>query len=135
MNSIPFGKNVFLDKTTTATSVETDSASPALMIDYVWRRNFNLSQYPFERFKQIYNPQSVWSVGVHYCWYADDGTRSNVHLDPEEHGIHVQHYKKADRGVFKKGNKLMIKSVAELRLDTSLRDGYREKLIQAVHNI
>jgi hypothetical protein len=131
MNSIPFGRNIFL---TNSSTTDGSNSSTSLMIDYVWRRNFNLSQYPFERFKQIYNPRSVWSVGVHYCWYADEGTLSNVHLSPEEHGIHIQHYKKADQGVFKKGNKLMVKSANDLRLDPSLRDAYREDLVRALRD-
>lgn len=131
MNSIPFGSNKFLNHSmaTSASSLLSSEEKPLmpLMIDYVWRQKCPLSAYPFERYKQFYNPQKVWSVGVHYCWFASGKGVMNLRLDPQA-GLFLAHYKLAQQGVFRKGNKLMVKSLEELQLDTSLHDDYRTRL-------
>jgi len=91
--------------------------------------HLNLSEYTLYRHKQIYNPQHVWSIGVHYCWVA--AGKKDVVLKPEE-GLFLQHNKLAQMGVYKKFEKQMIKSVDDLRIDTELRDTYRGDLIAAM---
>ena len=134
MYSIPFGSNNFLESNNDDIRSENEnrSSSSSLMIDYVWRRNWNLSQYELYRQKQIYNPGTVWSFGVHYCWVADGA--KNVVLYSDD-GLFLQHYKLAHKGVYKKFNKLMIKSPDDLRIDTKMRDDYREDLVLAIEQL
>ncbi|VEU41049.1 unnamed protein product [Pseudo-nitzschia multistriata] len=121
MNSIPYGRNMWLK--------EPDFPSNPFLIDYVWRRNMNLSEYPLYRYKQIYNPQQVWSLGVHYCYVADG--EQNLQL-PAEDGLFLQHFKLAHKGVYKKFEKLMLKSEDDLLKDTTVRDMYRSDLADAM---
>ena len=141
MHSIPFGSNNFIveqpadEDNLHLSSNDYDNnklASSSLMLDYVWRRNWNLSEYPLYRHKQIYSPRHAWSIGVHYCWMADKDTKKDVVLPAAEDGLYVQHYKLAHKGVYKNHEKNMIKSVDELRMDTRLRDNYREALVLAM---
>jgi len=124
MNSIPFGRNEWLEKP--------DFPSDPFLIDYVWRRNLNFSEYPIYRYKQIYNPQHVWSIGVHYCFLSEG--KHNVPLKAED-GLFIQHYKLAHKGVYKKHEKIMIKSELDLLKDTTLRDMYRSHLADAMERL
>jgi len=129
MNSIPFGRNRWLEPDPLEPQPPSLDHNSSLLIDYVWRRDLNLSEYTLYRHKQIYNPQHVWSIGVHYCWVA--AGKEDVVLKPEE-GLFLQHNKLAQMGVYKKFEKQMIKSVDDLRIDTELRDTYRGDLIAAM---
>jgi hypothetical protein len=103
-----------------------------LLMDYIWRRRGNLTDYQFARYKQIYHVASVWSVGVHYCYSVNVGTKANWRLHPSSRfdNIHLQHYKLAHQGVFHKGEKRMIHSPDDLQQDTLLRDTYKADLLQ-----
>lgn len=85
MNSIPFGRNQWLK--------QPDFPVDHFLIDYVWRRNLNLSDYPLYR-----HPQHVWSLGVHYCYVAEG--KKNIQINVED-GLFLQHYKHAHKGVYK----------------------------------
>ncbi|KAG7338830.1 hypothetical protein IV203_012799 [Nitzschia inconspicua] len=159
INSIPFGKNVFIindtdhdeesqqqqqqqqpqynSTTNNNTIIQIKKDDRFLMLDYVWRRNWNLTEYPFVRYKQLYNVAKVWSIGIHYCHAVTPNTKSNVQLHPtiQNDYIHLAHYKRAHLGVFKKGQKLMIKSEQELRKDTIVRDTYRTELLQRLQEL
>jgi hypothetical protein len=118
MNSIPYGKNSFHGE-----------FDQQLLIDYVWRKNITLSEYPFGRYKHIYNVNLVTTLSLHHCWKADG--IANVPLGPEEYGIYMQHYKKAHIGVFYAGHHTKIRyvgNVNELQSDTTLRDEYHDAL-------
>eukprot|EP00536_Pseudo-nitzschia_multiseries_P014086 jgi/Psemu1/37479/gm1.37479_g len=124
MNSIPFGRNNWLQ--------QPDFPPDHFLIDYVWRRNLNLSEYPLYRYKQIYNPQHVWSIGVHYCFVSEG--RKNVPLNAED-GLFLQHFKLAHKGVYKKLEKIMVKSELDLLRDSALRDMYRSDLAAAIDKL
>jgi len=132
MNSIPFGRNRWSEPDPLEPQPSSLDHTSSLLIDYVWRRDLNLSEYPLYRHKQIYNPQHVWSIGVHYCWVAEG--KKDVVLKPDE-GLFLQHYKLAKMGVYKNFEKNMIKSVDDIRIDTELRDTYRGDLIAAMKEL
>ena len=123
MRSIPYGQNKWL--------VQQDFPPNPLLIDYVWREKKNLSDFS-GREKIIYNPQSVWSIGVHYCWRAQ-GQQETLH--PERGDVYLQHYKLAQKGVFRKKGKIMVKSEEQLLKEPTLRDMYRSKVVSSLENL
>lgn len=135
INSIPFGSNKFMNDSQTQNDTSASSkANAPLMIDYVWRQNKPLSEYAFERYKQFYNPQTVWSIGVHFCWFASGNGVMDRRLNPHDDRLFLAHYKLSEQGVFRKGNKLMVKSLEDLQLDLSLRDDYRNELVEGLRS-
>ena len=124
MRSVPHGSNKWLPKP--------DFPPNPLLIDYVWRQNKNLYDYVNGRQKIIYNPQSVWGIGVHYCWTAQ-GTKKI--LQPAKGEAYVHHYKLPDRGVSRKGGKRMVKSEDNLLRDPIIRDMYRSDLVSALKEV
>ena len=121
VNQIPFGSNKWLENP--------DYPPNHLTLDYVWRRNMNLSDYPLYRYKHIYNPQHVWSFGVHNCLVADGAKGVEQRA---ENGFYLQHYKLANQGVYRKFEKKMVESEVDLLRDTYLRDLYRSKVFKAL---
>lgn len=123
MKSVAYGSNRWLHHPTVI--------PPPLLIDYVWRQNKNLSDY-YSREKPIFNPQSVWSIGVHFCWQAQ-GIKQE--LKPQDGDLYVQHYKLAHKGVYKKMAKKMVESQDDLLQDSTMRDMYRSELVQALEKL
>jgi hypothetical protein len=144
MNSIPFGSNIFLNDSQTHTNLSesmvlsssglTKAFKQPLMIDYVWRKKQALSDYKFQRYKQFYNPQTVWSIGVHYCWFASGIGIMNRYLNPHNDGIFLAHYKLSNQGVSRRGSNMMVKSLEDLQQDRSLHDDYRNELVRRLRS-
>ena len=124
MRSIAFGRNIWLK--------QPDYPINPLLIDYVWRQNKNLSEYSGHRAKGIYNPQSVWSFGVHYCWVVE-GTINGFY--PQKGGLFMHHYKLAHEGVYRKYEKKMVESEGDLLQDPAVRDMYRSDLASALETL
>jgi hypothetical protein len=113
MNSIPFGRNLLLDPT---------NKTMPLVMDHVWRNKKDPEEVEWSRWKQIYNPQNVWDVGVHYLWKG--GQQRNLNVASQ---AFLQHYKQMDRGVFKSRNP------SDLVMDTELRNQYRDRVVDAMN--
>jgi hypothetical protein len=150
VNSIPYGSNAFVQRqqqqeeeltkkknnNNNNNNITTTTTPVPLMIDYVWRRrHWNLTDYPFGRYKQFYNVRTVWSVGVHYCFAVTTGnTRAvaNVPVPPtmSHQLVHWAHYKRAHLGVFQRGEAVMVRSADQLQRDTRVRDTYQSDLVE-----
>ena len=122
MRSVPHGSNIWLSKP--------DFPQNPLLIDYVWRENKTFSDFN-DRQKVIYNPQNVWGIGVHYCWTAQ---RKAPYLHPAK-DAYVHHYKRPDKGVFRRLKKKMVRSEKDLMRDSILRDMYRSDLVSALEEV
>ncbi len=123
MRSVPYGKNTFLS--------QPDFPPNPLLIDYVWRENKTLSDYS-GREKVIYNPQSVWSIGVHYCWRAQ-GKEEMMH--PERGDVYLQHYKLAHKGVAHMKHVKKMLPEEKLLKDSMVRDTYRSEVVSSLENL
>jgi hypothetical protein len=135
--SLPPLKNFLqqFDKSIYGCMAMNDNNPNELMIDYVWRRNMSISDYPFARYKQIYNVHRVFSLGIHHCYKTDQRTKKNVELHPDAYGIYIQHYKQAHHGVSARGDQAMIHSQSDLLIDTALRDTYRKDLVTVMKQL
>ena len=122
MKSVPFGSNQWLHKP--------DFSPNPLLIDYTWRENKTFSKFSHRK-KVIYNPQNVWGIGVHHCWTAQG---IHTHLHPAK-DAYVHHYKRPDKGVFLKMEKMMVKSEESLLRDSIMRDMYRSDLVSALEEV
>lgn len=108
MKSIPFGRNRRL---------EPDNKSHPLLLDYVWRRQGNLSNFNWDRHKVVMNPQNVMYASVHNI---EVGGRM-IQMDAS-YQIHLHHYKNPQSGVFRASNDSLI-------VDDSLFVEFRDKVM------
>jgi Glycosyltransferase family 92 len=121
LNSIPFGSNKFVNES---------YPSPTLMMDHVWRRHLNITDYPFNHMKQIFNAHVVQEISVHWCHQAKPGTMANFKVYPGSDGIYLQHYKTAHKGVFDDQIEGMLTSPNDLVRDATLRDMYKADVVE-----
>ena len=115
MRSIPHGRNKFQNEST-----------HDLTLDYTWRHNTTALR-PKGREKQIYNPQKINTLGVHYCW-GGPGKRVTLNFTNE---IRLNHYKRANEGIFRVDARKKEQE-SNIVQDTAFRDQYRSQVLQAL---
>jgi hypothetical protein len=105
-----------------------DPINPSLMIDYVWRFNQSYGDLPWQRYKQIYNPNKAWYIGIHYCWVCKG--KKEVRVEPNvDSGLILFHYKTPHKGTFR------VTSAQIKMQDTTIRDMYRDDLVNAMAKV
>ena len=88
MNSIPFGNN--------ASDAKQGAKKEELSLDYVYRRNISIDDYPMNRHKLFLNPKHAKGVNTHYL---GGGPRRNV-LHAKASELRLNHYRVPENGVF-----------------------------------
>lgn len=87
MNSIPFGNN--------ASDAE-QGVKKELTLDYVYRRNISIDDYPMNRHKLFLNPKHAKGVNTHYL---GGGPRRRI-LPAKASKLRLNHYRRPENGVF-----------------------------------
>ena len=87
MNSIPFGNN--------ASDAE-QGVKKELSLDYEYRRNISIDDYPMNRLKLFLNPAHAKGVNTHYL---GGGPRRRI-LPAKASKLRVNHYRRPEKGVF-----------------------------------
>jgi hypothetical protein len=124
MKPIYMGRNTDIDVDPTLTN----SSTPLLLVDYVWRFNQSYDELPWQRYKQIYNPKKCWYIGIHYAWVCKG--EKEVRIEPNvDTGLIMYHYKTPHKGIFR-ATSAMVKMQ-----DTTIRDMYRNDLVQNLDTV
>jgi Glycosyltransferase family 92 len=111
LNSIPFGRNP--KKEDMNVSLEN-----RLLLDWTWRSNMSLAEYPIARYKVIVRPINVHYVNIHYIHSGKQPMLIPANV------LRLHHYKNADKSVLQASKKL------GLLQDSWFRQRYRDNITQ-----
>jgi hypothetical protein len=116
LNSISFGRNPDME-------VMNVRCENRLLMDWTWRSNMSLTEYPQERYKLIVRPTNVHYINVHYI-------QSGMQPKPMAANVlRMNHYKRADELVFQTKATRKAKGLLQ---DSWFRQKYRDMITQAL---